>query len=415
MIPDDVPITAFLKPSGQGMELLIRVPLMAMNEIPFPVRSNGYIDLDRAATMLPGVARNWIADSIDIYEGETRLAQPQVAEVRVAMPVDQSFASFDQAMRHLRQPQTPDLNTFWNQALIDVLLEYPIQSDRAAFSFRPHLAHLGARVTTKLRFLPPDGTVRSFEYLGDPANLRLDPSAAEVALQFFEWGFGGTIFNSDYLLIVLCLVLPLRRIRLAAPVACGFIGAGTLTLFASVAGFATDDLWFPPAIQLLMAITILIVAAQNMAGGVRPGRRALEALAFGLIFGFDFAFALAAKAQYGAIHAATASLAFGAGIIVSLFLVFAALPPILRGLFHFTRSERIETIVLSLLAAHAAWHWMTERWDRASKFGLHWPLMDLAFFAAAMRWMMILVIFGGVVWFVAGLFPKQDDAKDAAV
>ena len=86
--------------------------------------------------MLPGVARNWIADSIDIYEGETRLGRPQVAEVRVAMPVDpiRSHPS-DQAMSHLRQPQTPDLETFWNQAWIDVLLEYPIQSDRAAFSF----------------------------------------------------------------------------------------------------------------------------------------------------------------------------------------------------------------------------------------------------------------------------------------
>ncbi|HYA17025.1 MAG TPA: hypothetical protein VEF06_06145, partial [Bryobacteraceae bacterium] len=63
-----------------------------------------------------------------------------------------------------------------------------------------------------------------------------------------------------------------------------------------------------------------------------------------------------------------------------------------------------------LLAAHAAWHWMTERWERASRFGFHWPVMDTAFFALAMRWVMILVIFGGLVWFVAGLFPKEDAA-----
>ena len=85
-IPEDVVITAFLKPAGQHMQLLIRVPLVAMNEIPFPVRSNGYIDIGGAGTMLPGVARNWIANSIDIYEGDTRLALPQVLDVRVAMP-----------------------------------------------------------------------------------------------------------------------------------------------------------------------------------------------------------------------------------------------------------------------------------------------------------------------------------------
>jgi hypothetical protein len=79
-------------------------------------------------------------------------------------------------------------------------------------------------------------------------------------------------------------------------------------------------------------------------------------------------------------------------------------------LFHFTQSERIETIVLSLLAAHAAWHWMTERWDRLNRFAFHWPVVDTAFLAITMRWMMILVIFGGVVWFVAGLFTKPKEA-----
>src|SRR5579859_6244818 len=57
VIPDDVPISAFIKPSGQHLQLLIRIPLVAMNEVQFPVRSNGFIDLERAQTMLPGVAR----------------------------------------------------------------------------------------------------------------------------------------------------------------------------------------------------------------------------------------------------------------------------------------------------------------------------------------------------------------------
>jgi hypothetical protein len=413
IIPDDVAISAFAKPSGQQFQVLIRVPLIALNEIPFPVRANGYIDLSRAESMLPGVARYWVADGIDLYENGTRLPKPQIAEVRVAMPSDRSFASYQTALAHLTgQGSGDNVETYWNQAWLDVLLEYPIQSERSAFSLHPRFAHFGARVNTNLKFLASDGTVRPFEYQGDPEMIRLDPSGAEVGTQFFQWGFLGAIANTDYLLIVLCLILPLRQFRAAAPVAAAFICAGAVTLFSSAAGLATDGLWFSPLIQTLIAVSILIVAAQNIAGGVMPGRRALEALVFGLVFGFDFSFALAAKAQFGGTHDAVASAAFGAGTLLSLAIVFAALPPVLRLLFHFTRSERIETIVLSMLAAHASWHWMTERWDRLNRFTFRWPVLDSAFLATTMRWMMILVIFGGIVWFVGGWFTRP---KGAAV
>jgi hypothetical protein len=415
-IPEDVSITAYVKPAGEHLQMLIRVPLVALNEVPFPVRSNAFIDLTRAESMLPGVARYWVADSLDLYENQTRLPKPRVVEVRVAMPSDRSFASFDEAMAHLTGPRpTTEFDTYWNQAWLDVLLEYPIQSDRSAFSLRPRLAHLGARVSTELKFLTPDGTVRPFSYMGDPDVLRLDPGWSEVAALFFQWGAVGTLSNTDYLLIVCCLVLPFRRIRAVGPVAAGFVCAGAVTLFASAAGLASDGLWFPPLIQTSIAVTILIVAAQNIAGGVLPGRRALEGVVFGLIYGFDFAFALAAKLQFGGAHTLAATISFGAATILSLLAVFAVLPPLLRLLFHFTRSERAETVVLSLLAAHASWHWMTERWDRLNRFPFRWPVVDTAFLAMTMRWMMILVIFGGVIWFASGWLTKPDDsAKGAA-
>ena len=416
IIPEDIAISAFAKPAGEQLQILIRVPLVALNEIPFPVRSNGYIDIARAESMLPGVARYWIGDAIDIYENEIRLPRPQIAGVRVTLPSDRSFATYQTAFAHLTGPKAnADIETYWNQAWLDVLLEYPIRSDKSAFSLHSRFAHFGARVNTTLKFVAPDGTVRPFEYQGDPEMIRLDPSGTEVASQFFEWGFAGAITNTDYLLIVLCLILPFRQFRAGAPVAAAFVSAGAVTLFSSAAGLATDGLWFSLLIQTLIAVSILIVAAQNIAGGVLPMRRALEGLIFGLICGFDFSFALAAKAQFGVTHAAVAALAFGVGTILSLTVVLAVLPPMLRLLFHFTRSERIETIVLSMLAAHASWHWMTERWERLSRFTFHWPVIDTAFLAITMRWMMILVIFGGIVWFVAGWFTKpNDNARGAA-
>ena len=47
-IPADVRINAFLKPAGERLELLIRVPLAAMIEAEFPTRGPGYLDIARA-------------------------------------------------------------------------------------------------------------------------------------------------------------------------------------------------------------------------------------------------------------------------------------------------------------------------------------------------------------------------------
>src|SRR5215471_4873275 len=44
-IPTDVRINAFVKPEGNRLELLIRVPLAALIEAEFPTRGPGYIDI----------------------------------------------------------------------------------------------------------------------------------------------------------------------------------------------------------------------------------------------------------------------------------------------------------------------------------------------------------------------------------
>jgi len=46
-IPADIGIHAFLKPEGQRLRFLVRVPLKAMRDIEFPKRGPGYLDLDR--------------------------------------------------------------------------------------------------------------------------------------------------------------------------------------------------------------------------------------------------------------------------------------------------------------------------------------------------------------------------------
>ena len=72
--------------------------------------------------------------------------------------------------------------------MFDVWFEYPIRSERSRFAIHSRLNRLAARVVTVLRFLPPGGAVRAFEFPGDPGILRLDPSWHQAAWQFVGWG-----------------------------------------------------------------------------------------------------------------------------------------------------------------------------------------------------------------------------------
>src|SRR5437868_4607685 len=86
---------------------------------------------------------------------------------RIPLVFDRSCCSYEDALAHVTGPALPaDTEFIWNQGLLDILFEYPIASDRSRFSIRPKLGRLGLRTLTIVRFLPPDGTTRSFELVG---------------------------------------------------------------------------------------------------------------------------------------------------------------------------------------------------------------------------------------------------------
>jgi len=59
-IPNDVTIQSFLKPEGQRLHLLVRVPLSAMLDIDYPKRGQGLLDLARADAWLRDAATLWM-------------------------------------------------------------------------------------------------------------------------------------------------------------------------------------------------------------------------------------------------------------------------------------------------------------------------------------------------------------------
>ena len=409
-VPSDVKVQAFVKPDGQRLQLLVRVPLTAMREVDIPRRGPGYLDLARADAALRNAAKLWIADSIDLYEGEKRLAYPRVVDARVSLPSDKSFASFAEAMAHLAGPRLPEkMEMFWNQGLLDVLFEFPIDSATDAFSIHPRLARLGLRVAISLRFLPPGGTERAYEFHGDPGLVALDPRWHQAALRFVESGFMHILEGIDHLLFLLCLVIPFRRFGPLVVIVTSFTVAHSITLIASAYDLGPSALWFPPLIETLIAISIVYMAIENIVGS-NVRRRWIITFVFGLVHGFAFSFALREQLQFAGDHLLTSLLSFNLGVELGQLLVLLLLVPLLGLLFRYVVAERIGIIVLSVLIGHTGWHWMLERAERLAQFP--WPSIDAATMAGAMRWLIAVLVIAGAAWLVNLLWLKRQANRD---
>jgi hypothetical protein len=399
-IPPSVVVHAFVRPQGQQLRVLARAPLGAMRDVAFPIRGDGFLDVDRADQSLRDAATLWLARDIQVYEENTALPPPRLAAVRVSLPSDRSFLTYDSALAHVTGPPlAPAISVVHDQLLLDVLLEYPIASDRSAFSIRPTLARLGVRVVTVVRYQPPAGQERAFELTGDPGLVRLDPRWHQAAWRFVQLGFAHILDGTDHLLFLLCLVIPFRRFGALALIVTAFTVAHSITLIAAASGLAPDALWFSPLVETLIAASILYMALENIAGAGGVQRRWIIAFAFGLVHGFGFSFALRSTLQFAGSHLVTSLLAFNVGVEIGQLLVLAAFVPLLQLLFRFVVAERIGTIILSALVAHTAWHWTAERWAVLRQFDA--PSLDVLATAGGIRWLMAAVVTAAIVWLIA--------------
>src|SRR5262249_59430551 len=59
-VPDEVRVLAFLKPEGQTLKLVMRVPLKAMRDVDVPQRRGGFLDFSRVDTALRDAATPWL-------------------------------------------------------------------------------------------------------------------------------------------------------------------------------------------------------------------------------------------------------------------------------------------------------------------------------------------------------------------
>ena len=177
---------------------------------------------------------------------------------------------------------------------MDVLFEYTIASDRSEFSIEPALGEArhprGDYAALPLARTESNGRSSWRAIRGSSDWIR---AGTRPRWRFVELGFLHILDGTDHLLFLLCLVIPFRRLRPLVLVVTAFTIAHSITLIASAFDLAPDALWFPPLIETAIAASIVYMALENIAGSEHLRQsRWIIALAFGLVHGFGFSFAL---------------------------------------------------------------------------------------------------------------------------
>ena len=415
-IPDEIVVQSYVRPQQNQLQVLVRIPLLAVAEANLPKDGTGYLAMPYIDAALREAA-NQISNGIVFLEGDERLTRYDMANARISLPSDRSFDTYDGAVARVRGAKLPDTTqVYYNQGFLDLELYFPITSEQSAFSMRVLFGRgMANRTATYINFIRPDGGVRAFRIHDDTPLVRLDPKAHQAAWVFLKAGFYRFLDGLDHLLFVIILALPFRRVRdLVKPFA-AFAIAHSMTLGLAAFGMGAVDTWFVPTIGALIAFSLVYVSIEN-ATALRAGpstalragvlkHRWIVALVFGLVHGLGFAIALQDTLQFAGSHPIAALVAYNVGLELGTLIILAIVVPAANLLFAHAAAERAGIVVSSVLIGHAGWHWMTERMAIARLSS--WPLFDLNLMLTVVRWLLALAVIGGAAWFVAGFLKKK--------
>jgi hypothetical protein len=390
-VPNEIIVRGFAQPKGDRLEVTARLPLILLSQLDLPRRGPGYLDLDRINPSLDRAAVKVSSELVRFSEGDRRLA-PVAVEHRISLPSEGAFDTYDDALRHIRsQDLPPATDVFWNQGYFDVYLAFPIGSEDADLYVDPiPPSGVGDKMEVLIQFISPDGPIRTYRLSGDADRVALDPSWYQAARTFVESGVAHILGGIDHLLFLLCLVLPLRNLRLLLPVVTSFTIAHSIALVASAQGLVPSGEWFPPLVEALIAGSIVYMAVENV---IAPNlrRRWVITGVFGIVHGFGFSYGLQQEFQLAGDHLLTSLLSFNIGVEIGQIIVLMVTMPLLALLFRVAALHRFGIAVGSIFIGHTGWHWMI---DRVAVFpSLEWPTLVTTVSTLA-RVLIILMLVG---------------------
>jgi HupE/UreJ protein len=387
-------MNAFVKIEPSEVHLVVRVPLHVLKSIKFPV-SGREIDLT-AADIAIQKALTQLGNEITIWENNRPLV-PSGATGRLSLPSDRSFERYADTVAHVARQVAPGTSIYVDQGYLDAHLSYAIASPNSRFMIQTLVApEFKNYLKLAIRYLPLRENGRAMMITSRSGRVALNPSWYQAATGFVALGIMHILSGIDHLLFLLCLLIPVRRLREILKIVTAFTVGHSITLLGSVYDFAPAGEWFPPLVETLIAVSIVYMALENILG-VDLRHRWLIALLFGLVHGFGFAYGLKESLQFAGRHLLISLFSFNVGIEIGQILVLIVMLPALAIVMRHVLLGRVGMIVLSAIVAHVAWHWMIERGDVLWK--VEWPQLDGAGLAVLARWVAGLLLAAAAVRF----------------
>jgi hypothetical protein len=400
-LPLDRTMNAFIKIEAHQADLVIRIPLDLLHEVSFPLVGDHYdISNSGAAT---STALRAIAAHLSLWEGNTRL-EPLSEEGKLSPLSDRSFQSFDTAVSDFERS---DSQTFigFDLGYFDVHFAYPITSPNSVFSIENKIgSSYGDYTKLALRILPLGENSRTMMLNGSSGLVKLDPPWYDAALGFVGLGIQHILSGFDHLLFLLCLVIPFRRIKSLIPVITAFTVGHSVTLIGTAFGLAPDAKWFPPFIEMAIAVSIVYMAVENIIGP-NLRRRWIIAGLFGLVHGFGFAEVLGEQLQFAGSNLLTALFGFNVGIEIGQLIALSIFIPCLALVLRGRMQGQMGISILSAAVALIAWQWMVDR--AQTLWQTPWPLPTTAGILIVAQWIIALAAVVGT----AILFARWCERK----
>ena len=385
-LPTNTMMNGFVKIEPKQAHLVVRLPLDLLRGVSFPIKGSQY-DLAAAAPEVQSALRA-LAEGLPLWENGVRLA-PSSLSGRLSLPSDRSFVDYDRAVDTADQPTDPNTAIYYAQGFLDAHFIYPISSPKSVLKIQPLVAaDLGSMTKLTVRYLPLGEPSRAVMITGGSGPVALNPAWYQAAGSFVVLGIEHILSGIDHLLFLFCLIIPIRRLRTLIAVITAFTLAHSVTLIGSAYQLAPRGAWFPPFVETAIACSIVYMALENIVGADLRRRWLITGM-FGLVHGFGFSYALGQQLQFAGSHLLVSLFSFNVGIEIGQLLVLALMLPALAWFWRVV-PERMGVIVLSAIAAHTGWHWMTERWEVLRQ--AEWPHLDAAAMVTLARWVAALLL-----------------------
>jgi HupE / UreJ protein len=401
-LPLDRMINGFVKIDPHEAHLVIRVPLDLLRGVPLPLAGYHY----NISASRPGVetALKALASLVEIWEDNVRLV-PSSDAGRLAPLADRSFESFDGAVVHLAAPADSDAKIDFELGYLDAHFIYPISSPKSVFSIETRFAaDLGNYIKLTIRFIPLGETGRAILITGWSDRVPLDPAWYQAAAGFVALGIGHILSGIDHMLFLLCLIIPLRRVKELIPVVTAFTVGHSITLIGTAYNLAPVGPWFPPFVEAAIAASIVYMALENIIGANLRRRWIISGL-FGLVHGFGFADVLREQLQFSGSHLLLSLLSFNVGIEIGQLIVLCLYVPALALILRGKMSGRMGVMVTSAIVGLIAWHWMVERGEIL--WQTPWPPLTMEAIFSLARWVFAILLAVGAAQLLAKWIERK--------